>query len=57
MLVLAFHLMHGFQSAFRTLGVQHSKYTPLINVVGIVFSIAVPLAFAAMPVYFFLQNN
>lgn len=57
MVVLAFHLMHGFQSAFRTLGVQHSKYTPLINVVGMIFSIVVPLAFAAMPVYFFLQNN
>ena len=46
---LAYHLMHGFQSAFQSLGVNHRKYSPLIKTVGVGFSIVVPTLFAAMP--------
>ncbi len=49
-LSLAFHLMHGFQSAFRSLGVYNSRYLRLLNGIGVGFSIIVPLAFAMMPV-------
>jgi len=49
MISLAYHLMHGFQSAFQTLGLNHKKYTPMIKSIGIWFSIIVPLLFAAMP--------
>ena len=55
MLLLSFHLSHGFQSAFRTLGVSHKKYTPVIEFVGSAISILVPLGFAAMPLYFMLK--
>lgn len=51
---LAWHLVHGFQSAFRTLGVSNKKYLNLLNTAGIVFSIIVPLMFAMMPVSFYL---
>lgn len=51
---LAWHLLHGFQSAFRTLGVTHSRYLSLLNGIGICFSILVPLAFALMPLSFYL---
>lgn len=50
MVSLAYHLMHGFQSAFQTLGLNHKKYTPLIKAVGTGFSIIVPLIFSAMPI-------
>lgn len=50
MVSLAYHLLHGFQSAFQTLGLNHSKYTPLIKKTGIAFSIIIPLIFAAMPI-------
>lgn len=50
MISLAYHLMHGFQSAFQTLGLNHKKYTPLIKSVGLWFSIIVPVIFAAMPI-------
>lgn len=50
---LAWHLVHGFQSAFRTLGVSNKKYLSLINAIGIGFSIVVPLAFALMPMSFY----
>ena len=51
---LAWHLVHGFQSAFRTIGVSNKKYLTFLNAVGIGFSIIVPLAFALMPVSFYL---
>ena len=54
MIALAYHLMHGFQSAFQTLGLNHKKYTPAIKAFGYAFSIIVCLGFAVMPLYFFL---
>ena len=54
LLALAFHLWHGFQSAFQTLGLNHPKYTPLIQGIGKVFSIVVPLVYAIIPIYFYL---
>ncbi len=57
MLALAYHMYHGFQSAFQSLGLRHKKYTPTIKWVGIVvFAILIPLLFAAMPVFFYLNN-
>ena len=51
---LCYHLLHGFQSAFRTIGVYNSRYMRLIQSVGAGFSIIVPLAFAMMPVSIYL---
>jgi succinate dehydrogenase / fumarate reductase cytochrome b subunit len=56
MVFLAFHLSHGFASAFQTLGLNHVKYTPVIKIVGGAFAIIVPLLFAAIPVVMFLKN-
>jgi succinate dehydrogenase / fumarate reductase cytochrome b subunit len=54
---LSFHLVHGFRSAFQTLGWDHKKYIPLIRFIGEWgFGVLIPLAFAAMPLYFFLTN-
>jgi succinate dehydrogenase / fumarate reductase cytochrome b subunit len=50
MISLAYHLLHGFQSAFQTLGLNHKKYTPLIKKTGMALSIIIPLIFAAMPI-------
>ena len=50
MISLSYHLMHGFQSAFQTLGLNHKKYTPLIKSTGMWFSIIIPVIFAAMPI-------
>lgn len=54
MVSLAYHLLHGFQSSFQTLGLNHRKYTPFIKKFGVAFSIIIPVIFAAMPlaVYF-----
>ncbi|MCX2740193.1 succinate dehydrogenase cytochrome b subunit [Pontibacter anaerobius] len=53
MVALAYHLIHGFQSAFQTLGLDHKKYTPFIQKFGVAFSIIVCLGFAIIPLYFF----
>ena len=53
-LSLMYHLLHGFQSAFRTIGVPNGKYIRMIRGVGIGFSIIVSLAFAMMPVSVYL---
>lgn len=47
---LCWHLVHGFQSAFRTLGINNQRYLSMINNTGIGFSVVVSLAFAMMPV-------
>ena len=51
MFVLAFHLLHGFASAFQSLGLKHPKYNGFIRVFGKGFAILVPLLFAIIPVY------
>lgn len=50
MVSLAYHLLHGFQSAFQTLGLNHKKYTPFIKKFGVAFAIIIPVIFAAMPI-------
>ena len=51
---LCWHLIHGFQSAFRTVGVSNSKYNALIQNVGTGYAIIISLAFAMMPVSMYL---
>ena len=53
MVALAYHLIHGFQSAFQSLGLTHKKYTPFIKTFGVAFSVIVCLGFAIIPLYFF----
>lgn len=52
MIFLGFHLHHAFQSAFQTLGLNHTKYTPFIKTVSTIYSIVVPLGFASIPLFF-----
>jgi succinate dehydrogenase / fumarate reductase cytochrome b subunit len=49
---LGYHLAHGFQSAFKTLGVHNKKYQQMLAAIGFGFSIVVCLAFAMMPLSF-----
>jgi len=48
---LAWHLLHGFQSAFQTMGWKHRRYAGAVERAGLIFSIVVPLIFAMMPVF------
>lgn len=56
MFAVAFHLVHGFRSAFQTLGINHNKYNGLIRFLGIwVFGIIIPVLFALIPVYILIS--
>ena len=58
MVAVSFHLKHGFQSAFRTLGWVHRKYTPIVEFIGTwLFAVIIPLGFAAMPVVYFFTRS
>ena len=54
MFAVGFHLWHGFESAFQSLGINHPKYTPLIKITGKAFSVLVPFGFALIPLYMYL---
>ena len=54
---LSFHMLHGFQSSFRTLGWVHRKYTPIVTFIGTwLFAVIIPIGFAAMPVVYYIQS-
>jgi succinate dehydrogenase / fumarate reductase cytochrome b subunit len=56
MAAVSFHLVHGFQSAFQSLGLKTQKIEGAIKVLGYGFAILVPLLFALIPVYIFLTK-
>lgn len=48
--LLFWHLLHGFPSAFQSLGLNHPKYNGLITFLGTAFSILVPGVMVMMPI-------
>ncbi len=55
-LFLGFHLLHAFQSAFQTLGLNHKTYTPVIKKLGIAYTLVVVAGFMTIPLYIFLTQ-
>lgn len=49
--VLGYHLSHGFQSAFQTLGFNHPKYSGCIRSVSIILACIIGAGFASFPVW------
>lgn len=56
MILLGFHLRHGFWSAFQSLGAVHPRYTPWIRGIGIAVAIVLGLGFLMLPVWIFLRG-
>jgi succinate dehydrogenase / fumarate reductase cytochrome b subunit len=54
LLLLGFHLDHGFQSAFQSLGLQNKKYGPFIKGLSHVVAIVLTVGFIIIPlvIYF-----
>ncbi len=57
MILLGFHLNHGFQSAFQTFGWNHKKYFPFIQKVGTIYAILMAAGFASLPIYFLISRG
>jgi len=54
---LALHLMHGFQSAFQSVGFNHRKYTPFIKKLSNIYAIVVPLGFIIIAVFHYMTQS
>ena len=52
---LFWHLLHGFSSAFQTLGINHKRYTPIIKTIGTAYTVIICLLFALMPLAFYFH--
>jgi succinate dehydrogenase / fumarate reductase cytochrome b subunit len=57
MILLGFHLSHGFWSAFQSLGVNHPVYTPVIYGIGYVFAIVMGFGFLVIPVWSYFTGG
>ncbi|MEN8008481.1 MAG: succinate dehydrogenase cytochrome b subunit [Candidatus Krumholzibacteriota bacterium] len=53
MLLLGFHLRHGFWSAFQSLGWANDKYLPLLVRLALVLAIVLAIGFIALPIYLY----
>lgn len=56
-LVLGYHVLHGFQSAFQSLGINHPKYTPAIKLLGLAFAVTVAVGFASFPLWAWIVKS
>lgn len=53
---LSLHLMHGFQSAFQSVGFRHNRYTPLIKKLGNIYAILIPAGFIFIAIYHYVSQ-
>lgn len=53
---LSLHLMHGFQSAFQSMGARHEKYTPAIQKLGTAYAVLIPAGFIFIAVYHYVNS-
>ena len=50
-LLVSWHVSHGFQSAFRSLGFNHTDVTPMLVKLGSGLAILLGIGFASIPVW------
>ena len=54
-IALFWHLLHGFQSALQTLGLNNKKYTTIIKFIGIGYTVIICTLFALMPLAMYFK--
>lgn len=54
LIVLGFHLSHGFYSSLQTLGFNHPKYSPKLQLLGHVYAWVVAIGFISQPLYVYI---
>ena len=56
MIALGLHTSHGFQSMFQSWGVNHPKYTPVIQTASLAYGLFVGAGFSILAIYCHFQN-
>ena len=54
MVVVALHVRHGVWSGFQTLGLNHVKYMPALERLGIAYALLLGVGFGLIPFYMFV---
>ncbi len=54
---LGLHLLHGFHSAARTLGLYHPAYSKMITVIGRLYTLLITAGFMLIPVYIYFNQS
>lgn len=57
MILLGFHLGHGFWSAFTSLTMKHNRFSGIIYTVGIVFAVLLAVGFIFIPLYIYFTGG
>jgi succinate dehydrogenase / fumarate reductase cytochrome b subunit len=57
MVLLGFHLRHGFWSAFQSLGVMNPGWTRIIYGLGVVLAVLIAFGFAFLPVWIYFGGG
>jgi succinate dehydrogenase / fumarate reductase cytochrome b subunit len=55
LLIVGFHLDHGIQSAFQSIGLNHKKYTPFIKGAGRFLAIVITLGYISIPLFIYFN--
>ena len=54
---LSLHLMHGFQSAFQSVGFRKTTWTPIIQKLSMIYAVVIPAAFVFIAIYHHLAHH
>lgn len=54
-IVVGFHINHGFWSAFQTIGANHPKYMPAIKFISVLYALIIGVCFSSIPVFIYLS--
>ncbi len=55
-ILLMMHLLHGFQSAFQSIGLRHPKYLNTVQTVGKAYAIIIPLGFIFIALFHYVNS-
>ncbi len=55
-IILAFHISHGFASAWQSLGLNNKKYTPVLKMASMGFAALMGIGFASFPILFYVAK-
>ena len=57
MVILGFHLKHGFSSAIQTLGIKDTSIGKVVSKIGVVFWLFIPAGFFSIAFWFGILNG
>jgi len=57
MVILGFHLKHGFSSAIQTLGIKDTSIGKVVSTIGVVFWLFIPAGFFSIAFWFGILNG